>query len=677
MDGNALLTAPVVKLATQDQAVRLKELEKRVAESEKVFKDEIKKLVYFDPADASPPLASKETELVLVEDEFPAGAQVLVQPAGEKLTWATQSDGPVSSGDRSLRITGKGLAQDYYHKGAAPFEVPGEARLAVMVFLDPVEVPKSVMVQIHTSGGWLHRAIWGDPNGIGFGTLGTTTRFAAGELPPEGNWARLEVDAAQIGLKPGDQITGIAFTLYGGTAYFDQLSLVWRVDAANDPNHSFKAWLKPREEKDTQGLSAELNKILKKSAAKRTPAEHSELLDYYLSQVCVLTKATLQPMQSAWAKFRAEREALDKAIPASLIMRDTPVAKESFVMQRGEYTNPGEQVFPGVPAALPAMAEVGKPNRLNLAQWLVSDAHPLTSRVTVNRFWQQIFGVGLVKSSADFGSQGQMPSHPELLDWLAVNFRESGWDVKALLRQFVTSAAYRQSSAGGAESWQRDPENRLLSRGPRFRLDAEELRDTALSVSGLLDPTMGGKGVNTYQPPNIWEPVGFVGSNTRFYKQDTGSALYRRSLYTFLKRTAPPPFMANFDAPSREQSCARRERSNTPMQALQLMNDVQNIEAARVFAQRLLTEGGPTSADRIATAFRIVLGRRPTSDEIQIVSKAYTQHLATYQQFPDAACRLVLHGASKPPSNLPTSELAAWTLVCNLVLNLDEALTQH
>ena len=677
MDGNALLTAPVVKLATNEQASSLKELDKRVAESERAFKDEVKKLVYADPADANPPVAPRETELVLVEDEFPAGAQVVVQPNTEKLTWATQKDGPVSSGERSLRISGKAIAQNYYNKGAAPFEVPGEARLAFMVFLDPVEVPSAVMLQIHTSGGWLHRAIWGGPNAIGFGTLGTTTRYAAGELPPEGNWARLEVDAEKIGLKPGDQITGIAFTLFGGTAYFDQLSLAWRVDAANDPNHSFKAWLTPREGKDTQGLSVELNKILKKAAPKRTPAEQAELLDHYLSQVCALTRPTLQPMQSAWAKFRMERDTLDKAIPASLIMRDTPTPKDSFVMQRGEYTNPGEKVGPGVPAAFSPMDPVEKPTRLNLAQWLVSDTHPLTSRVTVNRFWQQFFGVGLVKSAGDFGSQGQPPSHPELLDWLAVTFRESGWDVKGLVRQLVMSAVYRQSSSAEALLWQRDPENRWLARGPRFRLDAEELRDSALAVSGLLDQTMGGKGVNTYQPPNIWEPVGFVGSNTRFYKQDSGAALYRRSLYTFLKRTAPPPFMANFDAPSREQSCTRRERSNTPMQALQLMNDVQNIEAARVFAQRLLREGGSTPEERITTAFRSVLGRRPSAEELQIVRKAFAQHLATYQQFPDASCRLVMHGASKPDSALPTPELAAWTLVCNLVLNLDEALTQH
>jgi len=234
-------------------------------------------------------------------------------------------------------------------------------------------------------------------------------------------------------------------------------------------------------------------------------------------------------LQNQWGILKAEREALDKAIPGSLVMKDVPTRRDSFVMMRGEYDKPGERVEAGVPAAFPALAKPGGANRLDLAEWLTSETHPLTSRVTVNRYWQQFFGVGLVKSSGDFGSQGQVPVNPELLDWLSVTFRESGWDVKKLVRMLVTSAAYRQVSGGPAEVWTKDAENRLLARGPRFRLDAEELRDLALASAGLLDLTMGGKGVNTYQPENIWEPVGFVGSNTRFYKQDKGNALYRRS----------------------------------------------------------------------------------------------------------------------------------------------------
>ena len=276
-------------------------------------------------------------------------------------------------------------------------------------------------------------------------------------------------------------------------------------------------------------------------------------------------------------------------------MADLPKPRESFVMIRGQYPKPGEKVSRNGPAFLPALPPKKKDrdyNRLDLANWLLTREHPLTARVAVNHLWKQFFGVGLVKTGSDFGTQGELPIHPELLDWLALSFIEDGWDVKRLIKRIVMSRAYRRSSETSTELLAKDPENRLLARGPRHRLDAEVLRDQALYVSGLMVSKMGGRGVMPYQPPNIWEPVGFVGSNTRNYKQGKGDDLYRRSLYTFLKRTAPPPFMASFDAPNREQSCAVRGRSNTPMQALQLMNDVQHFEAARNFAQRILKEGG-------------------------------------------------------------------------------------
>jgi hypothetical protein len=297
--------------------------------------------------------------------------------------------------------------------------------------------------------------------------------------------------------------------------------------------------------------------------------------------------------------------------------------------------------------------------------------------VTVNRFWQQFFGVGLVRTSDDFGSQGEPPSHPELLDWLAVDFRRTGWDIKGLVRLLVTSAAYRQSAQVSPELLQKDPQNRLLARGPRFRLDAEQLRDNALFVSGLMDPTMGGKGARPYQPPNIWEPVGYGGSNTRFYKADTGPGLYRRSLYTFYKRTAPAPFLTTFDAPNREQFCTRRERSNTPLQALQLLNDVQHFEAARGLATRMLKEAGPKSADRIRFAYRAVLSRAPGPEELAVVNSALDRFITRYQSDPESAKKAVSFGESKAPVGLPETELAAYALVANLILNLDETVTRN
>ena len=270
-----------------------------------------------------------------------------------------------------------------------------------------------------------------------------------------------------------------------------------------------------------------------------------------------------------------------------------------------------------------------------------------------------------------------MPSHPELLDWLAVQFIEDGWDVQRLVTRILTSHAYRQSSAVSPALREKDPENRLLARGPRHRLDAEVIRDQALNLSGLMVSRIGGRGVRPYQPPNIWEPVGFASSNTRNYKQGKGEDLYRRSLYTFLKRTAPPPFMATFDGPNREQSCSVRGRSNTPMQALQLMNDVQHVEAARALAQRILKEGGTNSEDRVRWAWRLVTARYPGAEEAKIVLTALQAHQNRFAADSAAAGKLIGFGESKPDPSLKQDQLAAWTLVANLLLNLDEVVNKN
>jgi hypothetical protein len=675
MDGNKLFTPPVLKLTTPDQEKKLTDFETKIGGVQKQINEALAKVEYTDPATIQPPPPIEEIETVWVDDDFPAGANP--QVLGDATKWITADEGPVFSGKRSLKRTDSGLAQDFYSGGAAPLEIPPGGRLFAYVYLDPANPPKAIMLQFH-KGDWLHRAVWGDYDAIGFGKAGTTERVHMGDLPNTGLWTRLEVDVEKLGLKPGDLLTGLAYTQFGGTVYWDKAGITGRKDIASDAAFSQLVWEKKHDGKNTPELAAEINSIFRGVNRKdRNAAQQKQLRDYFIANVYAGAKPTFDPLTQQLNKLKKDRDTLDGTIPATLVMADMPEERESFVMIRGQYDKPGDKVTRNVPAFLPPLANATNPTRLDLARWLVAPENPLTARVTVNRLWQQFFGFGIVKTSADFGSQGEPPTHPELLDWLAVDFRESGWDVKALIRRIVTSSTYRQSSAAAPELWKRDPENRLLARGPRFRLDAEELRDNALYVSGLLKDEIGGKGVKTYQPPNIWEPVGFGGSNTRFYKQDTGDALYRRSIYTFLKRTAPPPFMTTFDAPSREQFCTRRERSDTPLQALQLMNDVQHYEAARAFATRILTEGGDATPARVAWAFQTVVGRHPSDHETLIVWSALEKHLARYQKDPEAAKAAINNGESKPDPKLSEPELAAWTLVANLLLNLDETVTKN
>ena len=348
----------------------------------------------------------------------------------------------------------------------------------------------------------------------------------------------------------------------------------------------------------------------------------------------------------------------------------------AHILYRGQYDQPRQEVQPNVPAALPPMPASFPRNRLGLAQWLVDPSNPLTARVTVNRFWQELFGTGLVKSSEDFGSQGQAPSHPELLDWLAVEFRESGWDVKRFFKLLVTSATYRQSAQASETKLKIDPENRLLSRGPRFRMDGEMVRDYALAASGLLVPTIGGPSVKPYQPDGIWETVAMIGSNTRFYKRDSGEKLYRRSLYTFWKRSAPPASMEIFGAPTRESCTVRRERTDTPLQALVVMNDTQFVEAARALAQRALKSAGKNVDGEIDFITTHLLGRVFDPNEREITRKAYQDYLDHFAAHPDEAKKLISVGESKPDEELAAPQSAALTMVANQVMNLDEGLNK-
>jgi hypothetical protein len=396
------------------------------------------------------------------------------------------------------------------------------------------------------------------------------------------------------------------------------------------------------------------------------------------------------PLRDKLAQLRARRVEVEKQIPNTMVMQEMPQARDTFVLLRGEYDKKGAKVSAGTPSALPPLPAGAPPNRLGLARWLVDPANPLTARVAVNRLWQMVFGTGMVKTAEDFGVQGEPPSHPELLDWLAVEFLhpsraplgsagQHAWDVKAMVRLIVTSATYRQSSAVTPALHARDPENRLLARAPRLRLQAEFLRDQALAVSGLLNPEIGGASVFPYQPAGLWQELASRGDSknwsAQFFVQSHGKDLYRRTMYTFWKRTSPPPSLMTFDAPDRETCVVRRARTNTPLQALVLMNDPTYLEASRKLAERMMTQAA-TPDERIALAFRLATARRPSVQEIAVLRHVFDTQLLKYRQDAQAALKLLAIGEAPRDERLTPAELAAWTMVASVILNLDETVTK-
>jgi hypothetical protein len=377
------------------------------------------------------------------------------------------------------------------------------------------------------------------------------------------------------------------------------------------------------------------------------------------------------------AEFQRRSAEVEAAVPRTMVMQELAKARDTFVLVRGQYDHPDKdrKVSRGVPAALGKLPDDAPRDRLGLARWMTSPENPLVARVAANRLWEQVFGAGLVRTSEDFGMQGEWPSHPELLDWLAVEFRESEWDVKGLVRLLVTSRTYRQSSRARPDVRERDADDRWLSWFPRKRLSAEQIRDEALAVSGLLVERLGGPSVKPYQPEGLWQEVAMVQSNTRDYVQGEGDDLWRRSLCTFWKRACPPPALLALDAPTRESCVVRRTTTNTPLQALALWNDEQFVEAARGLAQRALAETG-AQRERLARAFRRCTGRQPGADDLDRLETALQGFLERYREYPEDAAKLVAVGQTPLPEHADPVELAAWTLVANAILNLDAAITR-
>lgn len=464
----------------------------------------------------------------------------------------------------------------------------------------------------------------------------------------------------------GSLKTGVPFTLAQrtGGSHFDGLGL-------QDVRIYSRALL--AQEVKTLAANPMLQSLIGAPVADWKPWAKRALFDTFL----VDQFPPYQEAQKALVALEAEREQIRNKYPVTHIQKEkmggSPMASILF---RGQYDQPRDKVEANVPVALNPLPPGAPKNRLGLAQWLVAEDNPLTARVTVNRYWQELFGVGLVKTTEDFGIMGENPANQELLDWLAVEFRESGWDVKHLFRLMVTSHAYRQDAKVTPVKLEKDPGNRLISRGPRFRMDAEMVRDYALATSGLLSPKIGGASVKPYQPDGVWEAVAMPESNTKRYQRDSGEALYRRSMYTFWKRAAPPASMDIFNAPSREVSCTRRERTNTPLQALATMNDPQFVEAARHLAEQALKATSGDSKRAVDLISRRLLARPLDRSERRVVQQTLEEFTRFYADKVEEAQKLISVGESKPSSQAPAAQLAALTLVANQILNLDEVLNK-
>jgi hypothetical protein len=430
----------------------------------------------------------------------------------------------------------------------------------------------------------------------------------------------------------------------------------------------FSVTTSPPQLLDLKGIPNKIRKIAAKVNAKRSAEESATIKEYFLAN-----NQIRKPLEDRQAAIQKQ---LSAAIPATMIMQDLPNSRKTFVLNRGQYNEPTDLVIPSLPDVFPELIANAPTNRLDFAKWLTHPNHPLTARVAVNRYWQRLFGVGLVKTSEDFGAQGELPSHPLLLDWLATEFVRSGWDVKHIHRLIVTSATYRQSSLVGVQSYQQDPENRLLARGPRMRLDGEEVRDSALAAGGLLKHQLGGPSVYPYQPKGLWMELNNRPGYSKEYPQGQGEDLYRRSLYTFWKRSVPSPMLKTFDAPEREFCTVRRSRTNTPLQALLLLNGPQFVEAARHLALRMIDEGGSTTEEQIRYGFRLITARRPSSAEVEILKEEFQSTLALVKKDAAQTEAILQVGESSVPNGIDKPELAALTAVARLLLNLNEAITK-
>jgi len=586
---------------------------------------------------------TKPTESVWLDDVQDTGGE-------SSGTWdfVSAEDAPVHRGKRSRRQTGDQIVQHFFINAKKTVTVQSDTRLHTWVYLHPDAPPLSVMIQFHDGKSWDHRAVWGqDKISYGLREKDWDGYRRQGDLPEPGRWHRLEIAAADVGMKPGDVVSGMAFIQFDGTAFWDSAAST-------------------QEER----VPTEIVSILQKAPADRTDENATQLTAYYLSKSPSLTE-----LQSEVERIQQERKSFAGSIATTLVSKSvTP--RTIRILPRGNWMDDsGEIVEPAVPEFLGRLPVEGRrATRLDLAEWLCRDENLMTARTMVNRLWYLMFGQGIAASVDDLGGQGTFPTHPELLDYLANEFIESSWDIKAMMHRIAMSQTYRQSSLPSDELKHIDPYNQLLARQGRFRVSAEMVRDTALLTSGLLVEKVGGVSVKPYQPAGYYSQLNFP---RREYAADGGEDQYRRGVYTHWQRTFLHPMLKAFDAPSREECTAMRPQSNTPLQALTLLNDPTFVEAARSLADRIMREGGESVEQRIGWAYHVVVSHPPDSFVMETLSEIYQQHLEHFQTHPDEASKLISTGQSPIPADVDAVELAAWTSVARTILNLHETYMRY
>jgi mono/diheme cytochrome c family protein len=658
---------PNLQIPTAEQTVQIDSHRRQISDLEARVKTEVAQATIDPPSPRRADEGPQET--VWLDDALPR--QALADGSEGDASWHwVESPEPVLSGRRASTRTASGFAQHFFINSKDRLTIAEGDMLFAHVYLDPRNPPQTIQLQFN-DGTWEHRAYWGSNTTDG-GADGTPSRLPMGPLPEAGRWVRLEVDAAAVGLAVGDAVGGMAFSQFGGHVYWDKAGVINRTPAGSRSFESREAWEVVEKARPKSKLPQAIQDAIKIESAARSEAQQNLLRDYFVQFVYAKTRPLFEPLNKQLDELRKAESELNRAVPITMVMQENPQMRDTFVLTRGDFRVKGERVVRGVPASLPPLPSGAPDNRLGLAQWLVDPSNPLVARVTVNRYWQQYFGTGIVKTSDDFGSRGEGPSHAELLDWLADEFVASGWDVKALQRLMVTSATYRQSARVDARLLEHDPYNRLLARGARFRLDAEMIRDNALAASGLLFHKLGGPSVSPYQPAGLWDEL----TSGDRYVQGQGADLYRRGIYTYWKRSIPYPPQLTFDAPNREVCTDCRSRTNTPLQALVLLNDPGYVEAARALAQRTLKDAGPDATARLSFAFRLCTARVPSEQEISILRRILDESLSKYRRNPAAAAKLISIGESPRSSEIDPAELAAWTAIGNLLLNLDETITK-